>query len=130
MGVGSPPQSSLSDNSCFHPDLSDIPQLDGNSSSLLCSSSLMSSERSSTLSKSLTSSSINATHNSLEESWFSQSPECNTSQTTKSENSIPVIVGYRPRNSLSNARQQPPVRIVIRRENKCVEALSLPVITS
>ena len=76
------------------------------------------------------SSSINATHNSLEESWFSQSPECNTSQTTKSENSIPVIVGYRPRNSLSNARQQPPVRIVIRRENKCVEALSLPVITS
>ena len=69
-------------------------------------------------------------HNQLEMSWFSQLTEGETSQQTfDSENNIPVIIRHRPRYNVLTVRQ-PPVRKVIRRENKCVEALSLPVITS
>jgi hypothetical protein len=61
-------------------------------------------------------------NNSLEESWFSQNsvlePEINHMQ-------IPVISGHRPQKIVSV--RQPAVRRVIRRENKCIQALSLPV---
>ena len=40
---------------------------------------------------------------------------------------IPVVSGYRPPNIPSD-RLMPPVRSVIRRDNRCVQALSLPVI--
>ena len=132
--MDSPPQSSIaSTSSSLAPDFSDIPQLDGNSSSLLSSCSNMSSHESSSLSLSLISSSttpITTTQNSFEKTWFSQSSESITSRhISESEINIPVIVGYRPKKSTIDVRQ-PPVRRVIRRENKCVEALSLPVISS
>ena len=54
-------------------------------------------------------------------SWFSQ-----TSFADTTENSIPVITGFRPVRSA--VFRPPPVRLRIRRENKCVQALSLPTI--
>ena len=57
---------------------------------------------------------------SLENSWFSQYSESESS----SVDYIPVMIGHRPAKIISSDRQ--PVRHVIRRENKCVQALSLP----
>ena len=44
-----------------------------------------------------------------------------------SSNPIPVVIGYRPP-KVANNRQT--VRKVIRRDNKCIQALSLPTILS
>ena len=69
----------------------------------------------------------------MERSWFSQISECGSAQpnlvfSNECENIIPVITGYRPHRA--TADRQPAVRKVIRRENKCVQALSLPNILS
>ena len=54
----------------------------------------------------------------LENSWFSQPPE----------NSIPVITGFRPPRQIFD--RPPPARRVVCRDNKCIQALSLPSIMS
>ena len=71
----------------------------------------------------------------MEKSWFSQISECGTAQphtesrnTYVRENCIPVVVGYRPWRKTDD--RLPAVRNVIRRENKCLQALSLPVLLS
>ena len=54
----------------------------------------------------------------FENSWFSQPPE----------NSIPVITGFRPPRQIFD--RPPPARRVVCRDNKCIQALSLPSIMS
>ena len=108
-----------------------IPQLDGNNSNLssLCSDYSLNQSCISSLS----SSTYVSDDNSMEKSWFSQVSEGGTAQKhvsceVESENLIPVVTGYRPYRETIN--RQPAVRVVIRRENKCLQALSLPVILS
>ena len=67
-------------------------------------------------------------NNSLEISWFSQVSECDTAQ-PQLVYPIPVVNSYRPP-KVPFDHLMPPVRRVIRRENRCVQALSLPVILS
>ena len=67
-------------------------------------------------------------NNPLEMSWFSQVSECDMAQ-PQLVYPIPVVNSYRQQ-KISHERQMPPVRRVIRRENRCIEALSLPVILS
>jgi hypothetical protein len=71
-------------------------------------------------------------NNSFENSWFSQVSECDTAQQPDpvSYNYIPIIIGHRPGPHMKSSDRQPAVRRVIRRENKCVQALSLPTILS
>ena len=71
---------------------------------------------------------ISKSNNSLELSWFSQVSECDIAQPQLAY-PIPVVSGYRPPNIPSD-RLMPPVCSVIRRDNRCVQALSLPVILS
>ena len=101
-----------------------IPQLDGNNSifSLNSESSLNDSSISSL------SSSILA-NNPAENSWFSQISECDSAQPhLVSKSPISVIIGHRPIKTFSE--RETPVRNVIRRSNKCIQALSLPTILS
>ena len=66
---------------------------------------------------------------SAENSWFSQISDCDSAQPQLvSSNPIPVVIGYRPPKVTINNRQT--VRQVIRRENKCIQALSLQTILS
>ena len=88
------------------PNISGIPQFDGNCSILSSSSSK----------SSMNSSAFNTF--TLENSWFSQPPE----------NSIPVITGFRPPRQIFD--RPPPARRVVCRDNKCIQALSLPSIMS
>ena len=75
------------------------------------------------------SSSSSALTNSFEKSWFSQVSECDAAQPNPvPDNHISVIIGHRPNKVLAGRQQA--VRRVIRRENKCIEALSLPIILS
>ena len=105
------------------PNLSGILQFDGN-----CSITSSSSTQ-------LSNSSVTSCTN--ENSWFSQPSECATTQpnlvfashpTFRYGNSIPVITGFRP-DRVTPARP-PPARQVLRRENKCLQALSLPNLLS
>ena len=67
-------------------------------------------------------------NNSLEDSWFSQS-DCDTAQPQLvSPLPIPVVISERTRRP--TADRLPAIRRVLRRENKCIEALSLPIILS
>ena len=59
--------------------------------------------------------------NPFENSWFSQYSEV---ESISSAGPIPVFIGYRPQ-KLFMVRELP-ARHVIRRENKCIQALSLP----
>ena len=104
-----------------------IPQLDGNVSfSSSCSSA---SNSSLDLMEESSCSMSNPSNNSLYKSWFSQISDENTVlSSSESENYIPVLVGHRPLKE--HVTRQPAVRTVIRRENRCVQALSLPVILS
>ena len=70
----------------------------------------------------------------MEKSWFSQISECGSAQPnlvhrniSECEN-IPVIIGHRPHRETADRLSA--VRKVIRRENKCVQALSLPIVLS
>ena len=72
--------------------------------------------------------------NTMEKSWFSQISECGSAQPnpvyrniSECEN-ISVIIGHRPRRETADRLSA--VRKVIRRENKCVQALSLPIVLS
>ena len=106
------------------------PESDGKMpSSSLSSCSNMSSDESLSPEPDHSSTSVTIILKSLEKSWFSQSSENETSQQLpNSENKIPVIYGYRQ--SKPHIARQPSARRTIRRENKCVEALSLPIISS
>ena len=102
-----------------------IPQLDGNYSCLSSSYCSNLSLDQSSLSSLLSSDG----NNTLEKSWFSQVSECDTAQPNLvPHNYIPVMIGHRP-DKISSDRQ-PAVHRVIRRENKCIQALSLPTILS
>ena len=109
-----------------------IPQIDGNNTSLLSSSSSdeVSFDQSAIMQSSFySSSSSSALTNSFEKSWFSQVSECDAAQPNPvPDNHISVIIGHRPNKVLAGRQQA--VRRVIRRENKCIEALSLPIILS
>ena len=98
--------------------VSGIPQFDGNCSILTSSSNQ---------------SSISPITNlSMENSWFSQSAEFVPAQPNlvshSNYNSIPVITGFRP--DRQAPVRLPPARKVLRRESKCIQALSLPNILS
>ena len=104
-----------------------IPQLDGNNSYFSSESSSddscseLNSSISSTICDSLSSETSLSVNKSLEASWFSQSSFL--SEVTSLTN-ISVIIGHRPGPII-----QPrglPVRHVIRRDNKCFQALSMP----
>ena len=102
-----------------------IPQLDGNHSSL--SSSFHSRSEQSCISSELSSSVQSCNEdNCFENSWFSQKSECDTTQPNPVPSvSVPaVITGNRPHRI--TAVRLPTVRKTIRRENKCIQALSLP----
>ena len=104
--------------------MSDIVQLDGNIS-------VQSSEIENHLADSIhsLSSTSSDTINSLEQSWFSQISECSAQpQVGKNGAKIPVILNHRP--VKIHLERQQSVRHVIRRENRCLVALSLPVILS
>ena len=104
--------------------MSDIVQLDGNIS-------VQSSEIENHLADSIHSLSLTSsdTINSLEQSWFSQISECSAQpQVGKNGAKIPVILNHRP--VKIHLERQQSVRHVIRRENRCLVALSLPVIIS
>ena len=121
-----PPPSLSSSKSSSFLSLDIIPQLDGNISSSSLSSD-MSSE------KDFFFDSVHSTTvmsmKSLENSWFSQHSENETSpQMIQSENNIPVIIGNRP--FKPQISRQPSAIRVLRRDNKCVQALSLPILTS
>ena len=122
--------SSLSSCSNISSEDSLAPESDGKMpSSSLSSCSSMSSEESLSTEPDHSSTSVTIILKSLEKSWFSQSSENETSQQLpNSENKIPVIYGYRP--IKPHIARQPSARRTIRRENKCVEALSLPIISS
>ena len=103
-----------------HPnDVSGIPQFDGNCSILTSSANQSNNSQ--------------VTHLSLENSWFSQSSELTTTQpylvsNSSNLNTIPVITGFR--SDRQTPVRLPPVRKVLRRENKCIQALSMPKILS
>ena len=103
-----------------------IPQLDGNNSYYSLESSLDDSctELNSTISAYISESLISETNlsvnTSLEESWFSQHSESEGISLTN----ISVVIGHRPEPIIQP--RGPPVRHIIRRDNKCVQALSLP----
>ena len=73
---------------------------------------------------------LSSSTTSLDKSWYSQKSHCGTtlSHCNESENYIPVFTGHRP--EPEHITRQPPVRKVIRRENRCIQALSLPTILS
>ena len=112
--------------------MSDICQLDGNMS--LSSDNQSVSSNSSQLSPDVSNSESNisstnlSNNNSLEISWFSQVSECDKAQ-PQLVYPIPVVNSYRPP-KVPFDHLMPPVRRVIRRENRCVRALSLPIILS
>ena len=98
---------------------SKIPQFDGNYSILTTSSD--------------ESSNSSVTNLSIENSWFSQPSESATAQPnlvsqSNSSFNIPVITGFRPHRQIPV--RLPPARKVLRRENRCLQALSLPNILS
>ena len=105
-----------------------VPQLDGNYSSL--SSSFQSSSEhsclSSTLSSSVQSSNVD---NPLENSWFSQMSECDITQPIHVSNCFISVVITDNRPHKITTERLPKVRKTIRRENKCIQALSLPIFT-
>ena len=109
--------------------ISDIAQLDGNNSLFSSSFSSIFTDISEFDLSSLSHSVINMSeNNSLEDSWFSQS-DCDTAQSQLvSPLPIPVVISERTRKP--TADRLPAVRRVLRRENKCIEALSLPIILS
>ena len=117
----SPPQNTSTSNYI-------IPQLDGNISndSSFSSSNCSSDNTVHSISSNLSSVSNNEVH-TMEQSWFSQISECDTAQPNV-PSSIPVMVGYRPKKETIS--RHPAVRQVIRRKNKCIQALSLPTILS
>ena len=99
-----------------------IPQLNGNYSSAETNNSNSSLDQSIiSLSSSYDESSDISVDNSLEQSWFSQYSD---SESISSADHIPVIIGHRPVKIVPVRPQS--VRRVIRRENKCVQALSIP----
>ena len=122
----SPPNSSPPQNTSTSDYV--IPQLDGNMS---INSSFSSSNCSSDNTVHSTSSILSSVSNNevptMEQSWFSQISECDTAQPNV-PSFIPVMLGYRPKKE--TIRRYPAVRQVIRRENKCIQALSLPTILS
>ena len=93
---------------------STIPQFDGN-----CSISTTYSTKSSH-------SSVQAL--SIEKSWFSQTSDCVTDYLHPA-NIIPVVTGFRPAR-YTGVQTRPAVRKVIRRDNKCIQALNLPIVMS
>ena len=97
-----------------HQNTSVIPQFDGNCSFLTTSS------------KQFSNSSLSLSP--LEESWFSQISRCDMDQPSQ-PHSIPVITGFRQAEHAA-VQPRPPVRKVLRRENKCLQAMSLPIIIS
>ena len=130
MGVNSPPPSS-DQNYSFN--VSVIPQLDGNDNSVSFSSSLLDLSTDQSILSSddaaLHSSSSSVEINPFEASWFSQISECEPAQPNLvCNNQIPIITGNRP-NKTSSERLSS-VCHVIRRKNKCIQALSLPIILS
>ena len=102
-----------------------LPQLDGNISFSSSISSLNETSSNCTVNSSCSSSfeslTSENTNPSFEDSWFSHP----SSRLVDCENYIPVISGYRPPKIV--IVRQPAVRRVIRRENKCIQALSLPI---
>ena len=114
MGDISPPPLLHSDQYNVSDD-NHIQQLDGNIS--IESNSSFSGDVSFSPSN-ISSSSYVMAENSLENTWFSQCSE------SESADPIPVIIGYRPQRVFPV--RQPSVRRTIRRENKCLQALSLP----
>ena len=69
-------------------------------------------------------------NNSLEDSWFSQN-DCGTAlPQVVSPKPIPVLISDRLQNTDATCERLPAVRRVLRRENKCLQALSLPTILS
>ena len=108
--------------------ISDVAQLDGNDSlfsSSYCSNvTYISANDLSSLSRSVSM----TEKTSLEDFWFSQS-DCDTAQPQRvSPVPIPVVISERMHRP--TADRLPAVRRVLRRENKCIEALSLPIILS
>ena len=101
---------------------SNIPQIDGNNSYNSSTNSLDVSitESISSISSSISEKSSVSVTRSLENSWFSQYSESESSSPAY----IPVMIGHRPWKIICDDRQS--VRPVIRRENKCVQALGLP----
>ena len=100
-----------------------IPQLDGNIS-FLSNSSLLSSNTY------LEASSENVSltpYNSLEHSWFSQ-PSENDLSISVCPAYIPVIISEE-RKQCPRVVRLPHTRKILRRENKCLQALSLPKFT-
>ena len=94
--------------------------MDGNNSKLFFSLCINSSITSSNVSLVSSYSSSHLVENiTMENSWYSQSSVCE-----ETVFSIPVITGFRK--PKANADRPLPVRQRIRRENKCVQALSLP----
>ena len=129
MGDSSPPPCQKSDPYNLRNNVV-IQQLDGNISvdlnSSLSSGAPFSSHGASLSSSDSSASSFNtAADNSLENSWFSQNSETD-SPAPACLNPIPVIIGYRPPR-IVHIRQKP-VRHTIRRENRCLQALSLPTL--
>ena len=129
MGDSSPPPCQKSDPYNLRNNVV-IQQLDGNISvdlnSSLSSDASFSSHGASLSSSDSSASSFNtAADNSLENSWFSQNSETD-SPAPACLNPIPVIIGYRPPR-IVHIRQKP-VRHTIRRENRCLQALSLPTL--
>ena len=119
-----PPPISSVNTSCS---VSVIPQLDGNNSSRMTDSYSIPSLDNSFEESILSSSVYSGENNPLESSWFSQMSECDPTQ-PQLVYPVPVITGHRPYRELP--ARQPAVRRVIRRENKCIQALSLPTIVS
>ena len=103
---------------------SNIAQVDGNNVSISsCSSEIsLDSPTLSTDSSLVASSSISIVDNPLEDSWFSQVSEAEPYCPAY----IPVIFGNRP--TKSRSARLPAVRRGIRRDNKCIQALSLPTL--
>ena len=127
MGVSSPPPPSPPQNTSKNDYV--IPQLDGNYSDYTSSSSSNYSPDQSQLSSvSMSSSNCISEDNTMEKSWFSQISDCGSAQPNlvNCENVIPVITGYRPHRDIPY--RLPAACRVIRRENKCVQALSLPIL--
>ena len=116
--MSSPPDSSFFTPTC---QVFSIPQLDGN---------LSFSSSCSFTSSSMDLLQLSSSTTSLDKSWYSQKSHCGTtlSHCNESENYIPVFTGHRP--EPEHITRQPPVRKVIRRENRCIQALSLPTILS
>ena len=65
---------------------------------------------------------------SIEKSWFSQTSDCSMTLPNP-VTVIPVITGFRPA-KCTGVQSRPAVRKVLRRENKCIQALSLPNLIS